>query len=64
MKYDLTRVNSNAFAIMAFVKRAMWSEGKSKEEIAKYIADAKSRNYDYLLAISMDMINKLNKEDA
>ena len=59
-KYDLVGVNGNAFAIMAYVRRAMIKEHKPQSEIDKYLEDAQSSDYDNLICVSMDMIDELN----
>lgn len=61
-KYDLVGVDGNAFCVMAYVAKAMKNEGKSKEEIDEYYKDAKSSDYYHLLAVSVEMIEKLNDE--
>ena len=63
MKYDLVGIDGNAYSVMAYVARAMEREGKSKEEIEAYYKDAKSSDYNHLLAVSFDMIDKLNAEN-
>lgn len=62
MKYTLEGVDGNAFAIIAYVKRAMTNEGFSKDEISKYTADAMSSNYNHLLKTSLEMIAECNGE--
>lgn len=52
----------NAYAVMAYVTKAMRAEGKSNAEIDKYLIDAKSGDYSKLISVSIDMINELNKE--
>jgi hypothetical protein len=59
--YDLVGVNANAFNIMGYVARAMRECKKPKAEIDAYYADAKSADYDHLLAVSMEMVDKLNE---
>ena len=58
--YTLVGVNGNAFCIMGYVKDAMDDAKMSKEEIGAYIKDATSSDYDHLLAVSCDMIDKVN----
>lgn len=59
-KYDLVRVDSNAYSIMGYVQRAMKTEHCSKEEIDAYLKDAKSSDYNHLLITSIEIIEKLN----
>ena len=63
-KYTLVDVDGNAFAIMAYVCNAMRKEGKSNEEIDGYLLDAQSSDYHHLLEVSVEMCEKLNKEDG
>jgi len=61
-KYTLVGVDGNCFAIMGYVVSAMKKEGKSKDEIDNYLKDAKSSDYDHLLAVSQDVITELNRQ--
>lgn len=63
MKYDLVGVDGNAFCVMAYVVNSMKKEGKSQEEIDAYYKDAKSSDYNHLLAVSVEMVEKLNAEN-
>jgi len=47
---DLVGVNGNAFAIMGVFKRQAKRDGWTQEEIDTVITEAKSRDYNYLLA--------------
>ena len=60
-KYTLVGVDGNAFFIMGYVLKCMRKEKKSQEEVDTYLADAKSSNYDHLVAVSAKMIEELNK---
>ena len=60
-KYDLVGVDGNAFAVMGYVGRAMRESGFSREEIEAYYTDAKSSDYDHLLAVSIEMVDKCNE---
>lgn len=62
-KYALDEENGNAYAIMAYVCKAMKREGKSNEEIGNYLEDAKSGDYHHLIEISAGMCEKLNGEN-
>lgn len=61
-KYDLVGVDSNAYCIMGYVQRAMRMEHYSQEEVNNYIKDAKSGDYNHLLATSIDMVDELNSK--
>jgi hypothetical protein len=63
-KYTLVGVDGNAFSVMGYVRHAMKECRKTKEEIDAYIKDAMSSNYVHLVNVSIDMIDKLNKELA
>ena len=49
--------NGNAFSIMGHVKQALRRAGADKEYIDKYLNEAISRDYDNLLAVSMEYVN-------
>ena len=59
-KYDLVGIDGNAFSIMGYVERAMRREGIGKEARDSYLEDAMSDDYDHLLMVSMEMIERLN----
>lgn len=59
-KYTLVGVDGNAYAIMGYVMRAMRREGKSKEEIEAYRYDATKSDYNELICVSCEMLDKLN----
>ena len=61
--YSLDRIDGNAFAIIGYVRGAMKKEKKSTEEITLYIKEAMSNNYDNLLCVSQDVLDKLNGEE-
>ena len=61
MKYDLIGVDGNAFAVMAYVLKAMKECGCNKVDQAIYVENAKSGDYDHLLAVSIEMIDICNK---
>lgn len=62
-EFSLVGVDGNAFAIMGYVTNAMKSCKKSQAEISAYLEDAKSSDYDHLLAVSVSMVDKLNAEN-
>ena len=47
---DLVGVNGNAFAIMGVFKKQAHREGWTQEEIDTVLTEAKSGDYNYLLA--------------
>lgn len=59
-KFSLVGVDGNAFNIMAYVKTAMRKAGFSKEERSAYIEDCMRGDYDRLLIISDEMIDRCN----
>lgn len=59
--YSLIGVDGNAFSIMGYVRRAMKETGFTKDEIEAYTKDATSGDYDHLLVVSIDMIDKCNE---
>lgn len=61
MKYNLVGVDGNAFAVMAYVLKAMKECKMSKEEQSDYQTKAMSGDYDNLLAVSIEMIDKCNE---
>ena len=60
-RYSLIGVDGNAFAIMGYVIRAMRETGFSQDEIKAYREDAESDDYNHLLCVSADMIDKCNE---
>ena len=61
MKYTLVGVDSNAYAVMGYVKRAMREVGMNQDEREAYVVDATSDDYKHLLCVSMDMLDKCNE---
>ena len=59
--YSLIGVDGNAYAVMGYVIRAMRETGFSQEEIKAYQKDAQSDDYDHLLCVSCEMIDKCNE---
>ena len=58
--YTLVGVDGNAYAIMGYVRIAMRRAGMSKEDIDVYTKDATSSDYNHLLVVSCEMIDKVN----
>lgn len=61
MKYDLVGIDGNAFSVMGYVLKAMKECNMSKEEQSDYQTKAMSGDYDNLLAVSIEMIDKCNE---
>jgi hypothetical protein len=49
--------DGNAFVILGAVKRELQRAGYSDDEIDLYMTDARSRNYDHLLAVTSEWVN-------
>lgn len=60
-KYCLVGVDGNAYAVMGYVQRAMKQEGFIKEEIDAYLQKAMSGDYNNLLCVSMEYVDKCNE---
>ena len=60
--YDLVGVDGNAFAVMGYVSNAMRRSGFTSKERDEYLADAQSDGYNHLLAVSVDMVEKVNEK--
>lgn len=60
-KYTLVGIDGNAYAIMGYVRRCMREVGMSKEEVETYIEDATSGDYNHLLYVSSEMVDKCNR---
>lgn len=61
-KYSLIGVDGNAFNIMGYVRRAMKEAGFTREEIEAYTKDATSGDYNHLLVVSIDIIDRCNEK--
>jgi hypothetical protein len=61
-RFTLVGVDGNAFSVMGYVLRCMRTCKLPKAEQDKYLEDAKSSDYNHLLAVSCEMIDRLNKE--
>lgn len=60
VKVDLVGQDGNAFSILGRVEREMKRAKISKEEIAEFMEEAKSGNYDHLLITVMKYVNSDN----
>ena len=54
---DLYDIDGNAFAIMGAVTKAMRREGISQEEQDAYFKEARSGDYNHLLATTAEWVN-------
>lgn len=59
--YTLVGVDGNAFSIMGYVRSAMKSAKMTSQDIDAYTKDATSSDYNHLLAVSCEMIDKVNE---
>ena len=62
LKYNLSKVDCNAWAIIGYVCDCMKKEKKSKDEIENFAEEAKKSDYKHLLSVSIRMIDELNKK--
>ena len=70
VKYTLIGVNGNAYSIMSYVCHALKAEKENMELAideyeaikADYLKDATSSDYNHLLCVSFDMIERINKD--
>lgn len=60
--FNLVGVNGNAFSVMAYVVNAMRKAGFNPSDIQEYQKKATSGNYDMLLCLSMEMVDKCNEK--
>ena len=59
--YTLVGVDGNAFSIMGYVRSAMKSAKMTSQDIDAYTKDATSSDYNHLLVVSCEMIDKINE---
>lgn len=59
--YTLVGVDGNAFSIMGYVRSAMKSAKMTSQDIDAYTKDARSSDYNHLLVVSCEMIDKVNE---
>lgn len=60
-KYNLVGIDGNAYAIMAYVSRAMKEQGFNPSQIERYLQRAKKKDYNHLLSVSITYIDKCNE---
>lgn len=61
MKYNLVGVDGNAFVVMGYTAKALRREGFSKEEVDQMYKEAQSGDYNNLLMVCMEYIDKANE---
>ena len=61
--YDLVGVDGNAYALMGYTQQAMRECGHSKEQIDEVMRRAKSSDYNNLICVLSDELEKLNKKE-
>lgn len=57
----LVGVNGNAFSVMGYVRSQMKKAKMTREDIDAYTKDATSSDYNHLLVVSCEMIDKVNE---
>jgi len=60
-QFSLIGVDGNAFSVMAYTSRAMRVAGFSGEQRAQYTDQATSGDYNELLCLSQEWIDKCNQ---
>lgn len=58
--YTLIGINGNVYSIMRYVRAAMDDANMTNDDIDAYIKDATSSDYNHLLAVSCEMIDRVN----
>ena len=59
--YTLVGINGNAYSIMGCVRVAMDDANMTNDDIDAYVKDATSSDYNHLVAVSCEMIDKVNE---
>lgn len=59
-KYSLVGINGNAFSIMGYVRESLRKEGL-KDKIEEYTQKATAKDYNHLIAVSLEYIELANK---
>lgn len=60
--FDLVGIDGNAFSVMCYVIRAMKKCKFTKAEQDAYRKDAMSSDYDHLLYVSIEMVDRCNEK--
>ena len=61
MKYCLVGVDGNAYALIGYTTKAMRREGFSSEEIQKMHKEATASDYNNLVCVCDDYVQKCNE---
>lgn len=59
--FSLIGIDGNAFSVMGYTSRAMKKAGYSQDDINNYTKLATSGDYDHLVVLSMEWIDKCNE---
>lgn len=59
--YTLVGIDGNAYNIMGYVRDAMHDAKMTNDDIDAYIKDATSSDYNHLLAVSCEIIDRVNE---
>ena len=59
--YTLIGINGNAYSIMGYVRNAMDDAKMTNDDIDAYVKDATSSDYNHLVAVSCEMIDRVNE---
>ena len=59
--YTLVGINGNAYSIMGYVRDAMHDANMTNDDIDAYVKDATSSDYNHLLTVSCEMIDRVNE---
>lgn len=59
--YTLVGINGNAYSIMGYVRVAMDDANMTNDDIDAYVKDATSSDYNHLVAVSCEMIDRVNE---
>lgn len=59
--YTLVGIDGNAYNIMGYVRDAMHDAKMTSYDIDAYIKDATSSDYNHLLVVSCEMIDRVNE---
>jgi len=60
--FTLVGVDGNAYSVMGYVQNAMRTAKMSQTERDAYLKDAMSSDYNHLLCVSIEMIEKVNEK--
>ena len=60
--FTLVGVDGNAYSVMGYVQNAMRTAKMSQADRDAYLKDAMSDDYNHLLCVSIEMIEKVNEK--